>query len=186
MKKINSAADFMPTSNEDKKILETRAQLLALKVAETALLVSTVDFIRFRLNQYNSFGIAFEYIKEVIQDIKVTPLPMVPPYIEGVTNYRGYLLPIINLNALFDIEADNKKTNSIIVIYDGRISMGVMASHIDGIEYFESHSLEAPLSIERKIKQIYIQGLHNGTIAILNVNKILLFCQEQLNSSNIT
>jgi chemotaxis signal transduction protein len=111
---------------------------------------------------------------------------MVPAYIEGVTNYRGYLLPIINLNALFDIEPDDEKINSIIVIRDGKISMGVMACHIDGIDYFENNSLVTALSIESKIKQIYIQGLHNGRTAILNVSKIVLFCQEQLGGSNVT
>jgi purine-binding chemotaxis protein CheW len=186
MKKMNSAADFMPTSNEDIKILDTRAQLLAQKVAEGISTVATVNFIRFRLNQFNSFGITYEYIKEVIQDFNITPLPMVPAYIAGVTNYRGYLLPIINLNALFDIKPDDQKTNSIIVVYDGKISMGIMASYIDGSEYFANNSLEAPLAIESKIKQIYIVGLHNSTTAILNVNKIISFCQEQLNSSSVT
>jgi purine-binding chemotaxis protein CheW len=184
MKKIKSAADFMPTSSEDIKILDARALKLAEKVVEEISSAAIASFIRFRLDQHSLFGIAYEYIKEVIQDFNITPLPMVPLYIAGVTNYRGYLLPIISLNALFNIKPNEHTLNYIIVVYINKISVGIMVSYIDGSEHFSNNYLEAPLAIESNIKQIYIQGLHNGTTAILNVDKIISFCQEQLNSTS--
>jgi purine-binding chemotaxis protein CheW len=177
-----SAIDFMPISEAELKILSARADLLAHAQAEKISPISTSNYIQFRLDKDNLFGITYDYIKEIIENYSITPVPMIANCIVGVTNYRGYLLPIINLNTIFDIkrhESDNR--NYIIVISVKNISLGILASYIDGSKSFENNSLDSPLLVESKIKQEYIQGLHKGITAILNVEKIVAYCFTQLN-----
>ncbi len=181
-----NASRYMPTSAEDTKILEARAVMLAEKVVDAVSSVSSANFIRFRLDERNAFGVSYDYVKEVIQNFQVTPLPKLPAYIAGVTNYRGYLLTIVNLNAMFNIKRDDEKSSSyIIVVVNGMTSIGIMASFIDGSEYYNLATLDAPLPIDSTSKQDFIQGLHNGTVAILNIDKIILFCQEHLKQLSV-
>jgi chemotaxis signal transduction protein len=71
------------------------------------------------------------------------------------------------------------------VISVNNLFLGILASYIDGTKFFENNSLDSPLVVESNIKQEYIQGLHKGTVAILNVEKIVSDCFAQLKKLNV-
>ena len=60
--------------------------------------------------QLVAFGVADgEYaldimrIKEIINPVAVTPVPKAPPFIEGVIELRGAILPIVDVRKRFDL-----------------------------------------------------------------------------------
>jgi purine-binding chemotaxis protein CheW len=62
-------------------------------------------------------------IKEIIQPQKITPVPKVPPFIEGVIELRGAILPVVDLRKRFDLPATpaTRATKYVIVAIEGRI-----------------------------------------------------------------
>jgi purine-binding chemotaxis protein CheW len=70
-------------------------------------------------------------IKEIIHPLKITPVPKVPPFIEGVIELRGAILPIVDLRKRFDLAAPppTRSTKYIIVGIEGRI-VGLV---VDGV-----------------------------------------------------
>jgi purine-binding chemotaxis protein CheW len=64
-------------------------------------------------------GYAFriEQIQEIVILDQVTKTPQVPEYVEGVSNLRGSIIPIINLRKLFGLEARpaDSETRTIVV-----------------------------------------------------------------------
>src|SRR4051794_6029966 len=44
-------------------------------------------------------------IKEIINPVKITPVPKAPPFIEGVIELRGTILPVVDLRKRFDLAA---------------------------------------------------------------------------------
>ena len=45
-------------------------------------------------------------IKEIINPVPVTRVPKAPPFIEGVIELRGAILPVVDLRKRFDLPAD--------------------------------------------------------------------------------
>jgi len=52
--------------------------------------------LTFRLGDQD-YGIAISKVQEIREWTKVTPLPSSPPYIRGMLNLRGAIVPVIDL-----------------------------------------------------------------------------------------
>jgi len=73
--------------------------------------------------QFLSFIVAGEeYATDIlkVQEIRdwkmATLVPNSPDYVEGVTNLRGQIIPIINLRTRFDIPPDESLKNRIVIV----------------------------------------------------------------------
>ncbi len=74
------------------------------------------QFVGFRLAEQN-YIFRIERIQEIVIPTSVARVPEVPPYVDGVSNLRGTIIPIINLRALFklDRKANDAETRTIVV-----------------------------------------------------------------------
>ena len=57
-----------------------------------------MQFVGFRLAD-QEYAFRIEQIREIVIPDRVTRMPQVPSYIEGVCNLRGTIIPIINLRS---------------------------------------------------------------------------------------
>jgi purine-binding chemotaxis protein CheW len=64
------------------------------------------------------YGLDIKSITEIIRPLKITPLPRMPEFIEGVINLRGMIIPVVDLRRRFSVgqAAHNAKTVRIIII----------------------------------------------------------------------
>ncbi len=167
------AADLMPKNKEAERVLHERANYLAIPDPDIKEKKEFVSYIRFRLGTNENYGIPYHYAKEVIQYIPPTKIPFVPDYIAGVINRRGALLPVFDLKQIFHIQAPAAEPTHIILITDGNMTIGILASRIEGSDTYDPSMLDASLTSEDLIKPDYIVGLHQGMTAIINVDAIL-------------
>jgi purine-binding chemotaxis protein CheW len=75
------------------------------------------------------YGVNVNQVREVKNLETVTPIPNVPPYVCGVTNLRGEVIPVINLRKRFNI-AESKKENSIMIIVQDKHPVGIMVDSV--------------------------------------------------------
>ena len=54
-------------------------------------------------------GIELEDILEIIREWRITPLPNVPEYYEGVFNWKGLILPLVSLEKLAGVTAEEQE-----------------------------------------------------------------------------
>ncbi len=47
---------------------------------------------------------------------KITPVPCTPPFVAGVVNLRGRIVPVVDLKVLFGIRSVGEKRMSRIVL----------------------------------------------------------------------
>ena len=63
------------------------------------------------------YGVDIRLISEAVRPLKITPLPRMPEFIEGVVNLRGVIIPIVDLRkrfALFPIVDNPRKMRMLI------------------------------------------------------------------------
>lgn len=77
------------------------------------------------------YGIPIENVVEIITNPTVTSLPMVPPFVKGIMNLRGQIVPIIDIRQVMGkpVNEDISITCVIILEIDD-ISIGVLVDSV--------------------------------------------------------
>lgn len=70
-------------------------------------------------------------IKEIINPLKITPVPSSSELIEGMINLRGVIIPIVDLRKRFRVPQEHwaKQPKYIIIAISGRI-VGIMVDEV--------------------------------------------------------
>jgi len=82
----------------------------------TAVAEETLQIVTFQVGT-EEFGLDIGVITEAIRPLRVTPLPRMPQFIEGVINLRGMIIPVVDLRRRFgltDIQNNPRKMRMII------------------------------------------------------------------------
>ncbi len=62
----------------------------------------TAQIVTFRVGN-EEYGLDINTITEAIRPLPITPLPHMPPFVEGVINLRGKLIPVVDLRKRFSV-----------------------------------------------------------------------------------
>ncbi|HZS38519.1 MAG TPA: chemotaxis protein CheW [Polyangia bacterium] len=119
-------------------------------------------------------------IKEIINPVKITPVPKAPPFIEGVIELRGTILPVVDLRKRFDLvpTPTARSTKFLVVAIDVSGRRMIVALIVDGV----SEPLRVPLEQVRAAPALaqgeaaYFSGVvHHGSriFMILDLDAIL-------------
>ena len=77
------------------------------------------------------YGVNVHQVREVKNFEGVTPVPYAPPYVKGVTNLRGEVIPVIDLRERFGIQAKKGAEDAgIMVIVQDKHPIGVMVDSV--------------------------------------------------------
>jgi purine-binding chemotaxis protein CheW len=114
-----------------KSILSGRQQS---RTARAARVVSSSDVAQFAVLKLGTevYALDIMRIPAIIKPVRITPVPKAPPFIEGVIELRGAILPVIDMRKRFDLDAPtpSRSTRYILVTLDGRI-VGMI---VDGVQ----------------------------------------------------
>jgi purine-binding chemotaxis protein CheW len=89
---------------------------VARKDRNTAVVEETTQIVTFQVGG-EEYGLDIKSITEVIRPLKITPLPRMPEFIEGVINLRGVIIPIVDLRKRFSLAktAGNPRTMRMVI-----------------------------------------------------------------------
>lgn len=157
---------------EERKILKARAELLA---REEKILADEeqIEFIEFLL-AYEQYGLESRYVREVYSLKELTPLPCTPPFVLGIINVRGQILPVIDLKKLFDLpQRGLTDLNKVIIVQEGVMELGILADAVTGIRSIPLKELQSSLAVLTGVLAEYLKGVTNERLIVLDVSKIL-------------
>lgn len=134
------------------------------------------------------YGIEIRYITEIISMQPITEVPEMPPYMKGVANLRGEIIPIIDARLRFNKEpkAYDEQT-CIIVLNTNNSSTGLIVDRVSEVIYIADEEIAPPPTVNnggfRYIKGI---GKTDGKVKLLlDCKKILTEDEYQLLNSVI-
>jgi purine-binding chemotaxis protein CheW len=138
--------------------------------------------------QYLTFYVAGEEyavnilkVKEIIEFDTVTAVPNTAPWIRGVTNLRGNVVPVIDLAVKFGLPASQTSKLSCIVItevsYSGdKLTMGVMADSVNQVLDFLQNDIEETPPFGTRVRLEFLLGMGKmgkKFCLILDIDKVL-------------
>ncbi|MDD2707948.1 MAG: chemotaxis protein CheW [Verrucomicrobiae bacterium] len=86
---------------------------------------------------HESYGIPVLKVREIIRLLDITPIPQMPPYVRGVINLRGKVIPVIDLRAKFDLEKAERTEKTCIIVVRLTLLSGAMTQMglvVDAVE----------------------------------------------------
>ncbi len=91
------------------------------------------------------FGIPILNVQEILRPTEVVRLPGMPPYLLGVMNIRGMVVPVVDLKSrIFGKPCDGGEERRFVVINIGRFTYGALVDRITGVVEVEEKDLERP------------------------------------------
>jgi len=93
----------------------------------------TIELISFRIGD-QEFCLDIMAVREIRGWTQATPLPHSPPFVRGVINLRGAVLPILDLKARFGLgETEPSARSVIIVVHVGHRLVGLLVDAVSEI-----------------------------------------------------
>ena len=135
--------------------------------------VSVIDYkmVTFSLAG-KDYAIDIMQVKEIAKAGRFTYVPNTSPFVLGVYNLRGDIIPIIDLRIFFNIPTRMRDTDaleSLIIIAVNEQTFGIVVDAIDKVVGISKNSIQPPHPIFGDINIKYIHGVveNQGRLYIL-------------------
>jgi purine-binding chemotaxis protein CheW len=161
------------------------------KTGANAQEMTEVQLVTFLLGA-EEYGIPISQIQEIDRLAKITKVPKAAEFIEGITNLRGEVIPVLDTRKRFDLEVKSPDDRTRIIIVDlGGIKTGLVVDSVrEVLNLAKKDIAPPPEAIGSGIDQQFISGIGKvdsgkRMIVLLDVERILSR-QERAHLSEIT
>ena len=103
-------------------------------------------------------------------------LPQAPDFLEGVVQYGGGAVPVVDLRKRFQLEAAIREETRLMIVDLGDQWVGVVVDEVREVLRVDSRTITAPGPMVRGLAGAYISGVVTRparTIIIFNARKLL-------------
>ena len=115
-------------------------------------------------------AIALHAIREIVTCDAVRRVPHVPPFVRGVVNLRGQVLPVVDVAMRFGRAPTG--TGCLIVIDD----VGFLVDAVDNVLEWEDDEITPPLSFGLPIDAYAVRGIGRADgahVMVLDLDRVL-------------
>lgn len=123
------------------------------------------------------FAIPSSLVVEIVRIQAITPMPKLPPYVRGVINLRGKIVPLIDLRLkLSKPEPEYDDQTSIVVTQSEDASIGLIVDSVDDVTDISATDVNETPSLGREKNNPFVTGivtLSKGPALLLNLKRIL-------------
>jgi purine-binding chemotaxis protein CheW len=122
------------------------------------------------------FGLDILRVQEIIRIQQLTRVPNSPPFVDGVINLRGKVIPVIALRKRIGLEelAHDKQTRIVVVEVRGTV-LGFIVDSVSEVLRIPADTVEPPPRLG-KVEREYVSGvgkLDNRLLILLDVDRLL-------------
>ncbi len=140
------------------------------------------QFLAFTLRE-EEYALDITKVREVLDVTTLTKIPRMPPYLSGVINLRGNVVPVIDLGLRLGLSPISFTVNSCIMIMEilvgedqAPVLMGGMTDRVKTVLEFPPEAIEPPPRMGINISTDFIVGMGREDekfLIILDIDKVL-------------
>ena len=127
---------------------------------ESAAIHQTADrYLTFIFGD-EEYGISIRFVQEIIGYLPTTPVPGSPPFVLGVINLRGAIVPVVDLRRRFGMaEQPVTSLTCIIVTKTSRATVGLLADRVCDVVGIPADTIQHPQTFGSHLQADYLTGI---------------------------
>lgn len=134
------------------------------------------QLVIFELGTEN-FGIDIASVEGIVKVQEITKIPKAPSYLEGITNLRGDVLPVIDMQKRFGMSIqEHTKETRIMVANVENVKIGMIVSAVSEVLTIDDSVIELPPPMVSNINSEFIIGvakIDKRLVILLDLAKVL-------------
>ena len=139
----------------------------------SAALKEESQLVTFLLKE-EEFAFDIMSVQEIIRLPKMAKVPRTPPYVDGIANLRGVVLPVIDMRTRFGMERaeETDRTRVFVVDIDG-VKTGLRVDRVKQVTSVSRSEVEPPPAAIRGTSSDYLEGvvkLEKGQRIVMALN----------------
>ncbi|ALS27569.1 chemotaxis protein CheW [Paenibacillus sp. 32O-W] len=123
------------------------------------------------------YGIEVDKVRTVERMAPITRVPKTPPFVKGVMNLRGVVVPVIDLKGRFGLkETEPTEQSRIIVVAVNDMEVGFIVDAANDVTDIDEDAIDQPPEVVGGIKAKYLRGiakLDDRLLIMLNLSEVL-------------
>ncbi len=143
------------------------------------------QFLTFKLGD-ELYGLEITKVREVMDFTRITRVPKTPPFMKGVINLRGGVVPVVDLRLKFAMQEARHTVDTCIIIVEVNFEnestlLGALADQVHEVLELDDSQIVPPPRLGTRLDTDFIKGMgkQNGEfIIILEIEKV--FSIEEL------
>lgn len=168
-------------NEEQKKILQERALLLARKKTGRLEKDETLEIVEFSLDK-ERYAIPSTFVQEILLAKSLQAIPNTPPFVVGIMSVRGEIVAINDLRVFFKKKKrEFSRDMKVLFLSSETMRLGILAHKIIGTKTLFRKEILSKASLTHP----YEEGLVFDDVVLLSGAKILndesLIVHERLN-----
>lgn len=148
-------------------------------------IIESSQYLTFKLDQ-EIYALDITQVREVLDFTEVTKVPRMPPFMRGVINLRGGVVPVVDLHLKFGMDGSDRTVDTCIIIMEISIEgentlLGALADSVQEVMTLEAEQIEPPPRIGTRLNTEFIRGMgkkNDDLIIILDIDRV--FSSEEL------
>jgi len=143
------------------------------------------------------YGLEILRVREIIGLMSITVVPRTPPYVRGVINLRGKIIPVVDLRVKFGMETVEVTEETCIIVVDmilneEQIEMGILVDKVSEVLDIMGEDIEDAPAFGTGFNADFILGMAKvkGSVkillnigSVLNSEEVLMMGETAINTS---
>ena len=110
------------------------------------------------------YGLGILRVREIIGIMPITTVPQTPPFVKGVINLRGLVIPVIDLRLKFGMPPMDYTEKTSIIVVDvragsGATQIGVVVDHVSEVVNIRGDDIEDTPTFGTSLDMAFISGM---------------------------
>jgi purine-binding chemotaxis protein CheW len=143
---------------------------------ETTGVVASGEYLTFTLGA-EEYGIDILKVQEIRGYDAVTKIANAPPFIKGVINLRGVIVPIVDLRIKFNLGSTTYDQFTVVIILNiGKRVMGIVVDGVSDVIQLSSTNMHSSPEFGSILDTRYILGLgtvENRMIIVVDIERLM-------------
>jgi len=138
-------------------------------------------YMTFKLAEEN-YGLEILKVREIIGLMEITRVPRTQPFVRGVINLRGKVIPVVDLRLKFGMPGAEATDQTVIIVVqcqvqDRLLTMGLLVDQVLEVLSIDAGSIEATPSLgDASVDTSFILGVGktgDRVVFLLDIGKVL-------------
>lgn len=149
------------------------------QIGDESVALGEQQFVTFYLGD-GEFGVPIAKIQEIDRAAKMTRVPRAAEYMDGITNLRGEVVPVINARRRFNLPARETDERTRVMIMElGGVKTGLLVDSVHEVLNLASKDIAPPpASLSTTVDRQFISGIgkvdgDKRMLILLEVEKII-------------